>query len=138
MVIIQPSLASCLRLRGQKCHDVRFLTARKDTDSFPIDGVIERYEDVSDDSSNLNSKVQAIINQQVRRGESVQIKLAELVSQGFVPKLIIFHGGNGLSLFLKQLLPNTVTIGYFEWYFTKRCAQLILNRDDLFSYNDSL
>ena len=123
-------------LGGQKCHDVRFLTARKDTDSFPIDGVtIERYEDISENASDLNTKAQTIINQQVRRGESVQVKIAELVSQGFVPKLIIFHGGNGLSLFLKQLLPNTVTIGYFEWYFTKRCAHLILNRDDVFSYN---
>ena len=53
-----------------------------------------------------------------------------MIDSGFTPELIFFHGGNGLGLYIKPILPNATLIGYFEWYFSSRCANLIFNRDD--------
>ena len=122
-------------LGSQGVHDVRYLTARKDPEIFPLDGVkIEKYQESEEDIQHRLG-TQAIINEQITRGEIIQAKLYELILEGFRPKLIIFHGGNGLGLFLRQLLPDALLVGYFEWYFSKRCANLILNRDDLAGYN---
>ena len=34
-------------------------------------------------------------------------------------QVIISHGGNGLGLFIKDLVPDAIHIGYFEWYFDR-------------------
>ena len=125
-------------LGRQKNHDIRFLTARKDSDKFPLVGVkIVQYEDDDTDQvkRDYHSEADAILSEQVRRAEIIQLKIIELARNGFIPQLIIYHGGNGIGLFLKQVLPNAKIIGYFEWYFSNKCANLILSRTDLRALN---
>ena len=125
-------------LGRQKNHDIRFLTARKDSDKFPLVGVkIVQYEDGGIDQvkRDFHSEADAILSEQVRRAEIIQFKIVELARNGFIPQLIIYHGGNGIGLFLKQVLPDAKIIGYFEWYFSNKCANLILSRTDLRALN---
>ena len=123
-------------LGNQKIHDIRFLTARKDPDKYPLPGIkVHQYKDVKKSPGSINSHTQAIANEQIQRGEIIQAEIIKLIKEGFKPRLIFFHGGNGLGLFLKQLLPNATIIGYFEWYFNKSCAKYILNREDVNTLN---
>ena len=123
-------------LGNQGIHDIYFLTARKDPEEYPIGGVkVRQYNDAKNQSENLNSQSQAIANEQIQRGEIIQAEIIQLIKQGFRPKLILFHGGNGLGLFLRQLLPESTIVGYFEWYFSKSCARTILGRDDINTLN---
>ena len=36
-----------------------------------------------------------------------------------MPDFVFTHAGMGLGLFVKDILPKTNHIGYFEWYFTE-------------------
>lgn len=123
-------------LGGQGIHDVRFLTARKDPDSFPINGVkIIQYEEASTDSNQSISEAQKVITTHIKQAEIIQEKILNLINNGYKPDIIFFHGGNGLGLFLNNVAPEACTIGYFEWYFSKNCVNLILNRNDIQAYN---
>jgi glycosyltransferase involved in cell wall biosynthesis len=53
----------------------------------------------------------------VLKGQAALRAIAELLEEGFRPRLVISHGGTGLGLFVKDLLPAAVHIGYFEWFF---------------------
>ena len=123
-------------LGRQQAHDVRFLTARKDPDKFPINGAnVVRYEDPKKTQILTSSRTQSIANEQIQRGEIVQEAIQKLINDGFTPRLVIFHGGNGIGLFIRQILPKAVLIGYFEWFFTERCAQLILGNNNINTLN---
>ena len=123
-------------LGGQGIHDIRFLTARKDPGKFPIKGIKTlQYEDVNNECREFNTSSQAIANELISRGEIVQRKVIELINDRYIPQLVIFHGGNGLGLFLRQALPKAALIGYFEWYFSNRCAKLILNCSNIATLN---
>ena len=122
-------------LGKQSVHNVKFLTARKDPEKFPIQGVdVITYEE-SNSTINTDEALHSIIHDQTCRGKLIQEKIKELIQQNFIPQLIFFHGGNGIGIFLKSMLPSSTIIGYFEWYFSKLCANLILNRNDQDSYN---
>ena len=122
-------------LGRQSVHNVKFLTARKDPEKFPIQGVdVIAYEE-SNNTINTDEALHSIIHDQTSRGKLIQEKIKELIQQDFIPQLIFFHGGNGIGIFLKSILPSSTIIGYFEWYFSKLCANLILNRNDQDSYN---
>lgn len=51
------------------------------------------------------------------RGQAVLRGIHELLLAGFQPELVVFHGGMGLGLFLREILPEAKLVGYFEWYF---------------------
>ena len=65
----------------------------------------------------------------VLKGQAVLRALDQLHKQeGFIPDVVICHGGMGFGLFVKSLLPNVRLISYLEWYFTPSNSQeLILN-----------
>jgi glycosyltransferase involved in cell wall biosynthesis len=50
-------------------------------------------------------------------GQAVARCLQELQREGFQPRLVIFHAGRGLGLFLRPLLPQATLVAYCEWYF---------------------
>tara|TARA_B100001939_G_scaffold344852_1_gene360230 strand:+ start:3159 stop:4397 length:1239 start_codon:yes stop_codon:yes gene_type:complete len=123
-------------LGHQGLHNIYFLTARKDPEKLPLPGVkVRQYEDVKRRPEGISSEAQAIANEQIQRGEIIQAEIIQLIRQGFRPQLILFHGGNGLGLFLRQLLPEATIIGYFEWYFNRECARRILGRENLTTLN---
>ena len=120
----------------QNTHDVRFLTSKISSECHEIKGVrIHNYDRKNLVTNSFASEAQAIINEHIQNGEIIQRKILELISNDFTPNLIFYHGGSGLGLFLKQILPKSTLIGYFEWYFSSRCANIILNREDLASQN---
>ena len=122
-------------LGSQNIHDVRFLTARKDPEKYPIPGVtVEKYIDV-DKSQGGSNPIQTIVNEQVERAQIIQKEIGRLAKGGFTPRLIIFHGGNGLGMLIKKIIPDATVIGYFEWYFSNRCAEIILGQSNLSGYN---
>ncbi len=71
----------------------------------------------------------------VLKGQAVLRALDQLHKQeGFIPDVVICHGGMGFGLFVKSLLPSVRLISYLEWYFTpSNSRELILNPtiDDL-------
>jgi len=52
----------------------------------------------------------------VREGLVVARLVEDLVRQGFRPDVIYGYAGFGPLMFLKDILPRTPLIGYFEWY----------------------
>ena len=48
-----------------------------------------------------------------------------------MPRIIISHGGNGLGLFIKDLVPDAIHIGYFEWYFRPETTEYLVKNFNL-------
>lgn len=119
-------LAAALGHQGQ--HEVRFLTARQEAVAMPIAGVsVELFgEPDALPSSPLHQATATAIS----RAAVIEAKLFALAQGGFVPRLAVVHGGNGLGLLIKQLIPNCVVVGYFEWYFHADSAPMLLGSHD--------
>ena len=121
------SLASDLGKQGK--HDVRYLTGRKDPEYYPLEGVnVVKYDAEKLLIEPGRSQAQTIVIEQVNLGEHIHAQVRQLIQNGFKPRLIFFHGGNGLGLFLRQAAPESILVGYFEWYFSNRCAKIMLGR----------
>lgn len=60
----------------------------------------------------------------VRRGQAVARALQGLRKQGFVPDLICAHPGWGEALFLKDAMPESALLAYFEFYYRARGADV--------------
>lgn len=99
-------------------HRVVYLTARADAASDPIPGVelrqFQRTRDPRPETHHyLHASEEAVLN-----GQAVLRAVDGLLQESFQPDLVISHAGNGLSLFIKDLLPQAQLIGLFEWWFT--------------------
>lgn len=104
-------------LAADSSHNVVFLTARKDAQKECFKGLtIRNFHQHRDPDPNIHHYLSAT-EQSILAGQAVIRALSELIESGFKPDLIIAHAGNGLSLFIKDLLPNSRLVGYFEWYF---------------------
>ena len=58
-------------------------------------------------------------------------ELALLIEDGFRPRVVVSHAGMGLGLFIKDLLPDALHVGYFEWYFRSFTTKNLLANFDL-------
>ena len=104
---------------------VVFLTNRADAAKEPIPGIEIRnyslHRNVHKETHHyLKSTEDAVL-----QGQAVLREINQLITEGFNPKFVITHAGNGLGLFVKDLLPNAVHIGYFEWYFDQRPPNIL-------------
>ena len=114
----------------QSQHEVRYLTARADAASVPIAGVqLELYQDPGETTAGAGP-LQAATTAAIERAAVIEARLLELAQQGFVPQLVVVHGGNGLGLLIKTLIPDCRLVGYYEWYFQPESAALLLGRTD--------
>ena len=107
-------------------HRVIFLTAREDAATTPLPGVeIRRYhchrQPSPDGHHYLINTEEAVL-----QGQAILREVAALVEEGVRPRLMVTHGGMGLGLFLKDLLPKAVHVGYFEWYFRPETTRYLL------------
>lgn len=114
---------------------VVFLTEKKHERPHKIHGVelafYERHRSVNPDTHHyLHATEEAIL-----LGQGVLRSVNVLLADGFNPKLIIFHGGMGLGLFLRDILPNSLAIGYFEWWFN---PETTINLVEEFNFNVQL
>lgn len=121
----------CAGFGANPNHRTVFLTARPDAAEDQLPGVqIEIFEQHRSVSSNTHHYLHAT-EEAVLRGQAVLRSLDRLFQQGFSPNLVIFHGGMGLGLFLREVLPQSVLIGYFEWWFTAETSKNLLENFDL-------
>ena len=126
-------LAAGLASAGE--HRVFFLTARDDADDSMIPGVIiRRFKEHR--TPNINTHHYLVSTEEaVLKGQAVLRALNELMEEGVQPRLVICHGGMGLGLFVKDLLPQATHIGLFEWYFRPDTTQWLMQE---FGFNDRL
>lgn len=52
----------------------------------------------------------------VLHGQAVYRLVDQLKAAGFVPDIVCAHSGWGAGLFIKDALPNTPLLNYFEWF----------------------
>ena len=62
--------------------------------------------------------------QAIRRAEAAATVLAGVKRQGFEPDVIIAHPGWGDAFFVRDLFPGARTIGFFEYYYSARGADM--------------
>ncbi len=107
------------RLTGADArHQVVFLTARADAASDPIPGVeLHTFQRARDPRPETHHYLHAT-EETVLKGQAVLRGIHALLQEGFRPDLVILHAGNGLGLFIKDLLPKAKLIGLFEWWFS--------------------
>ena len=110
---------------------VVFLTAREDATNTPLPGVtIRTYRSHREPHAGTHHYVRPT-EDAVLQGQAVLRAVHDLLQEGVQPRLVISHAGLGLGLFLKDLLPQALHVGYFEWYFRPETAKHLLERFDL-------
>ena len=116
-------------------HRVIFLTERNDDAMERFPGVeirrIEQHRSINPGTHHyLLETEEAIL-----KGQAVVRALDKLVSEGCRPRLVVTHGGTGLGLFIKDLLPDAVHVALFEWFFRPETAHWLKASYDV---NDQL
>ncbi|UZP65894.1 glycosyltransferase [Desulfovibrio mangrovi] len=53
----------------------------------------------------------------VAQGEAGYMLCRKLVESGFTPDVVVGHSGWGATMFVRDALPKTPFVGYFEWYY---------------------
>ena len=107
----------CQALAADSRHEVVFLTGREVDQSEYYSGLkIRTFNQHRTPAQNTHHYLSAT-EQTILIGQAVIREVDELLKSGFVPDLIFAHAGNGLSLFIKDILPSAKLIGYFEWFF---------------------
>lgn len=122
-------LAPAIANKGE--NRVIFLTERKDAGKEPIEGVQIRNFSCHRNASNETHHYVKSTEESVLKGQAVIREVANLIKEGFKPRIVISHAGMGLGLFIKDLIPDTLHVGYFEWYFRKNTTKYLLKTFDL-------
>ena len=110
---------------------VVFLTAPEEAKAEPLRGVkieiFRTHREVSPQiHSYLRTKEEAVL-----QGQAVVRSLNRLLREQFKPNLVIFHGGNGLGLFIKDILPHAALVGYFEWWFLPETTKFLVSNFEI-------
>jgi len=118
-------------LLGQNpAHRVVFLTARQDASRDALPGVeIHSYRCHRIPNPQTHHYLQAT-EAAVLQGQAALREVAALVEGGLKPRVVVSHGGMGMGLFLKDLLPRALHVGYFEWYFQADTTRHLLEHFD--------
>ena len=118
-------------LASDPAHRVVFLTNRDDPQAFPVPGVephrFELHRGVNPGTHHYLHSVE----EGVLTGQAVLREALRLRETGFRPRLIIFHAGTGVGLYVSQAFPEAKTVGYFEWYFRPEHNRDLLGSDDV-------
>ena len=122
-------LAARLGQSGE--HRVMFLTAREDAESDALPGVEIRQFSCHRHPSSEAHHYLTSTEEAVLQGQAVLRELNQLMATGFRPQVVVNHAGMGLGLFIKDLLPTTLHVGYFEWYFRPFTTQNLVSTFDL-------
>ena len=116
-------------------HRVIYFTERNDDAMERFPGVeirrIEQHRSINPGTHHyLLETEEAIL-----KGQAVLRALDTLVTEGCRPRLVVTHGGTGLGLFIKDLLPDAVHVALFEWFFRPETAHWLKASYDV---NDQL
>ena len=89
-----------------------------------IDGVeLFLYESPPDADQNVH-RYNRPMEKAVRRAQIVSKRLMKEKAQGFDPDIIFVHPGWGDAFFLKEIFPMTPIIGFFEYFYHSRGADV--------------
>lgn len=55
--------------------------------------------------------------QAVAQGEAGYVLCRKLAETGFVPDVVVGHSGWGATMYVRDALPKTPFVGYFEWFY---------------------
>lgn len=112
-------------------HRVVFLTARQDAAKEALPGLeIHTFSCHRSSNPQTHHYLQAS-EDAVLQGQAVLREIASLVDQGLRPRVVVTHAGMGLGLFIKDLLPKALHVGYFEWYFQLDTTRHLMATYDL-------
>lgn len=95
-------------------NDIRFIS-RANANGIPS---VQRYnyEPAREPSKQTHHYVRDL-ERGVLNGQAVAIKVRELISSGFRPDIVVGHNGWGETLFIKDVLPSTPLLSYFEFFY---------------------
>ena len=108
-----------------------FLTHREDAEDHSLPGVEIRKYALHRIPSEHTHHYLLSLEDAVLRGQAVLRAIHSLVEEGFQPSFVLTHAGMGLGLFIKDLLPNALHVGYFEWYFQPSTTKYLVEKYDL-------
>jgi glycosyltransferase involved in cell wall biosynthesis len=112
-------------------HRVVFLTARQDAAKETLPGLeINTFRCHRSANPETHHYLQAS-EDAVLQGQAVLREIASLLDQGLRPRVVVTHAGMGLGLFIKDLLPQSLHVGYFEWYFRPDTTRHLMATYDL-------
>lgn len=60
----------------------------------------------------------------ILNGQAVAMKARELRESGFYPDIVVAHMGWGEALYIKEIWPKAPLLGYFEWFYHARGADV--------------
>ena len=118
-------------LARDKSHRVFFLTAREDASKESLPGLDIRTFNCHRSVHPQTHQYLQASEEAVLQGQAVLREIANLVEQGIQPRVVVSHGGMGLGLFIKDLLPEALHVGYFEWYFRPNTTRHLMAEFDL-------
>jgi glycosyltransferase involved in cell wall biosynthesis len=75
-------------------------------------------------------------NRSIWRGQAVLAHCLRMAQDGYRPDLIIGHNGWGELLFLKDLWPQVPLVGYFEFYYRDKGADIGFDPEEPFTLDD--
>lgn len=75
-------------------------------------------------------------NRSIWRGQAVLAHCMQMAQAGYKPDLIIGHNGWGELLFLKDLWPQVPLVGYFEFFYRGRGADVGFDPEEPFTLDD--
>lgn len=108
-------------------NEVIFLTQRKENELPGVRKVL--FQDPIYQSHGTHSYVLPV-EKALIQGEAVCMKALELKKNGFKPDIVCGHSGWGSTMFMKDVFPKAVFVGYFEWYTNSRGGCLDFDPSD--------
>ncbi len=112
-------------------HRVVFLTGRQDAEKEALPGVAIRTFACHRSPHPGTHHYLTATEEAVLQGQAVIKSTAQLLEEGLRPRVVISHSGMGLGLFIKDLLPKALHVGYFEWYFRPATTKHLLKSFEL-------
>lgn len=103
-------------------HRIFFITKHKTAELPGVERITYR---LPRDASPFTHRYLVTAERGVLQGQEVWRVAKQLkVQQGFTPDIIIAHPGWGDALFIKDIFPDTPVLGFFEFYYRARGADV--------------
>lgn len=103
-------------LAAQKEHEIVFLTQRLKPPQFAgvKTAIYKTHHKAAEDAYGLSKTYENAAG----NGFGAAMAVRKILATGFVPDIVIGHVGWGEMTFLRQVLPDTPMIGFFEYYYS--------------------
>jgi len=126
-------------LAGNSANRVVFAT-RNERPEWIIPGVEklvykEKAEQENKDGPGATHPMARSFDAAVRNGLETAQALDGLKAKGFVPDVIYGHSGWGTTMFLKDIFPGAVFLGYFEWFYRARGSDVDFDPSEPLTWN---